>query len=100
MFTSPVRANRVTGACMSLILVKARDAMSRSEGRTRAEPNGVPDRAGQGGHAMEIARCANGALEYEATGAGEAVLLIHGSVVAGAMAPLVDRPYLDGFRVI
>jgi uncharacterized protein (TIGR02118 family) len=40
-------------------------------------------------------------LEYEERGTGEPVLLIHGSILADAFAPLLAEPRLtDGYRVI
>jgi hypothetical protein len=43
----------------------------------------------------------NGAeVEYEVTGAGDATLLIHGALLAEAMAPLADTAALEGFELI
>ena len=39
-------------------------------------------------------------LEYETHGSGEPVVLIHGSVVADAHAPLLAEPALAGFRLV
>jgi pimeloyl-ACP methyl ester carboxylesterase len=39
-------------------------------------------------------------LACEVTGSGEPVALIHGSHVADAYLPLVDRPELDGYQLI
>jgi hypothetical protein len=42
-----------------------------------------------------------GELEYEVSGAGEPILLIHGSILADAFAPLRAQPALaDHYRVI
>jgi pimeloyl-ACP methyl ester carboxylesterase len=40
------------------------------------------------------------ALEYAVSGKGEAVLLIHGSVIADGFAPLVGEPALAKYRLI
>lgn len=49
---------------------------------------------------MKRARVNEVELEYEETGAGEPVLLIHGAHIAEAMVPLVTAPPLDGFELI
>lgn len=41
-----------------------------------------------------------GELEYEVTGSGEPVLLIHGTGVAATFAPTMDQPALAGYRLI
>jgi pimeloyl-ACP methyl ester carboxylesterase len=41
-----------------------------------------------------------GALEYEMHGAGEAVLCIHGAIVADSFVPLMAEPALAGYRLI
>lgn len=42
----------------------------------------------------------NGELEYEVRGDGEPVLLVHGSLIAGAFRPLMDEPSLADYRLI
>ena len=37
-------------------------------------------------------------LEYEVAGQGDAVVLIHGSHIAGAFRPLVEQPAMAGYR--
>ena len=39
-------------------------------------------------------------IEYEERGEGEAVLMIHGAIVADSFGPLMDEPALNRFRVI
>jgi pimeloyl-ACP methyl ester carboxylesterase len=41
-----------------------------------------------------------GALEYETSGTGDAVLCIHGAIVADSFAPLVPEPALADYRLI
>jgi len=41
-----------------------------------------------------------GALEYETSGTGEAVLCIHGAIVADSFAPLMREPALAHYRLI
>ena len=41
-----------------------------------------------------------GELEYEVTGSGEPVLLIHGTGVAATFAPTMSEPSLSGYRLI
>ena len=39
-------------------------------------------------------------LEYEVAGDGEAVIFIHGAIVADAFAPIMTEPALGGYRLI
>lgn len=39
-------------------------------------------------------------LEYETRGDGDAVLLIHGSHIAGSFLPFMEEPALEGYRLI
>ena len=41
-----------------------------------------------------------GGLEYETRGEGEAVLLIHGALIAGSFLPLMQEPALARYRLI
>ncbi len=41
-----------------------------------------------------------GGLHYEESGSGEALLLIHGGIVAGAFGPLLKQPALQNFRTV
>jgi pimeloyl-ACP methyl ester carboxylesterase len=50
--------------------------------------------------AMQRANLNGAELAYEVRGAGEPVLLVHGGIVADAMAPLLDQPALAGHRLI
>jgi pimeloyl-ACP methyl ester carboxylesterase len=52
----------------------------------------------QGG--LKIAAVNGGEIEYEVTGNGEAVLMIHGSGVAATFAPQMSEPALRGYRLI
>src|SRR5262249_5218959 len=49
---------------------------------------------------MERAAGGGGGEEYESRGGGEAVLLIHGSHIAGAFLPLMNEPSLANYRLI
>ena len=40
------------------------------------------------------------AVEYEARGVGDAVLCIHGAIIADSFAPLMREPALAGYRLI
>ncbi len=41
-----------------------------------------------------------GLLAYQQHGAGEAILTIHGALVADAFLPILDQPALDGYRMV
>ena len=49
---------------------------------------------------MQRARIGEVELEYEARGAGDPLLLIHGAHIADAMRPLALEPALEGFQRI
>src|SRR5688572_20635451 len=50
---------------------------------------------------MKRARVDGGELEFEVTGAGEPVLLIHGALIAEAYAPLCAEPALNSrYRLV
>jgi pimeloyl-ACP methyl ester carboxylesterase len=49
---------------------------------------------------MKRALVNGGEVEYGVTGTGEPTLLIHGALLAEAMAPLVDTAALEGFELI
>jgi pimeloyl-ACP methyl ester carboxylesterase len=41
-----------------------------------------------------------GAVEYDTKGEGEAILFIHGAIVADSFMPLMDEPTMAGYRLI
>jgi pimeloyl-ACP methyl ester carboxylesterase len=49
---------------------------------------------------MQRARVDGAELEFEVTGAGEPVLLIHGALIAEAYAPLCREPTLGRYRLV
>ena len=49
---------------------------------------------------MQRARIDRAELEFEVTGTGEPVLLIHGAFIAEAYAPLCGEPALSGYRLV
>ena len=49
---------------------------------------------------MELAKVDGVELEYELSGSGEPVLLIHGTLIAAGLAPLQKEPALAGYRLI
>ncbi len=49
---------------------------------------------------MQLARAGAIKLEFEARGAGEALVLIHGSVIADSYVPIMGEPPLSHFRLI
>jgi pimeloyl-ACP methyl ester carboxylesterase len=49
---------------------------------------------------MQRARVDGAELEFEVTGAGEPVLLIHGALIAEAYAPLCAEPALNRYRLV
>ncbi len=49
---------------------------------------------------LQYAPVPGGRLEYEVRGHGEAVLLIHGALIADLLRPLSDEPALSGYRLI
>ena len=51
-------------------------------------------------HTMQRARVDGGELEFEVTGTGEPVPLIHGALIAEAYAPLCAEPALRGYRLV
>jgi pimeloyl-ACP methyl ester carboxylesterase len=54
--------------------------------------------AAQGG--LQRAAVNGGQIDYEVTGSGEPVLMIHGSGVAATFAPQMSEPALSGYRLI
>jgi pimeloyl-ACP methyl ester carboxylesterase len=49
---------------------------------------------------MERATLATVQLEYETHGSGEAVILIHGSVVADSYVPMMSQPSLGRYQLV
>jgi 3-oxoadipate enol-lactonase len=49
---------------------------------------------------MERAEVNGTTLAYEVTGAGEPILLIHGSHIADTFAPMTREPALEGFQLV
>lgn len=49
---------------------------------------------------MEIARVGASKLEFETRGAGEPVVLVHGSAIADSYVPLFVKPSLSSYRLV
>lgn len=56
--------------------------------------------AAQAGLPLERAPINGDFLTYQQRGEGEAILTIHGALVADAFLPILDQPALEGYRVI
>lgn len=65
-----------------------------------ASPRGAEARGTGSDEPLARVPVPGGELEYEVRGDGEAVLFIHGSLIAGAFLPLMQAPALDDYRLV
>jgi len=75
-------------------LLRMRDGLERAKAQ-------VPERTeAMNTKSMQRARVDGAELEFEVTGTGEPVLLIHGAWIAEAYAPLCAEPSLSPYRLV